>query len=65
MTDTASTPTAPVGATEILLGLNTFGDAGVDASAPEAAVTTSAPCLTSLFAASPIRPPVPVRPWSQ
>ncbi|MGM7777817.1 LLM class flavin-dependent oxidoreductase [Arthrobacter sp. KNU-44] len=31
MTDNASTPTAPVGATEILLGLNTFGDAGVDA----------------------------------
>ncbi|BAS17099.1 uncharacterized protein y4wF [Arthrobacter sp. Hiyo8] len=31
MTDTASTPTAPVGAAEILLGLNTFGDAGVDA----------------------------------
>ncbi|MCI0143719.1 LLM class flavin-dependent oxidoreductase [Arthrobacter bambusae] len=31
MTETPSTPTAPVGATEILLGLNTFGDAGVDA----------------------------------
>ncbi|MBB6403843.1 LLM class flavin-dependent oxidoreductase [Arthrobacter sp. AZCC_0090] len=30
MTETSSTPTAPVGATEILLGLNTFGDAGVD-----------------------------------
>lgn len=31
MTETPSAPTAPVGATEILLGLNTFGDAGVDA----------------------------------
>ncbi|MDQ0209880.1 LLM class flavin-dependent oxidoreductase [Arthrobacter bambusae] len=31
MTETPSTPTAPVGATEILLALNTFGDAGVDA----------------------------------
>lgn len=31
MTETASTPTAPVGPTEILLGLNTFGDAGLGA----------------------------------
>ncbi len=31
MTSVSSDPTAPVGANEILLGLNTFGDAGVDA----------------------------------
>jgi probable LLM family oxidoreductase len=30
MTDSATAPTAPVGPAEILLGLNTFGDAGVD-----------------------------------
>lgn len=32
MTETASAPTAPVGSKEILLGLNTFGDAGLDAA---------------------------------
>ncbi|MFJ5954910.1 LLM class flavin-dependent oxidoreductase [Paenarthrobacter sp. NPDC092416] len=33
MTSVPSDPTAPVGAHEILLGLNTFGDAGLDAEA--------------------------------